>query len=201
MSQSKRLTIVLALNLVMIVGLVIVGLSSHSLGVLAAGGDYIADSTAIGLGLLAIHLRDRGGGGPDGRAYATRIVAGLNASVLLIVTVFVSVEAARRLLGHSPEIHGLSVLIVSTVATVVMIAGALVLQGDDGDDDLHMRSVVLDTIADAVSAGAVAITGAVFLWSGRWYWLDAAVALAISAIIAYYALKLLRDVSTSLTQR
>ncbi len=61
MSQRRRLTVVLALNLTMIVSLVLVGLSAHSLGVLAAGGDYVADSTAIGLGILAVTIRDRSG--------------------------------------------------------------------------------------------------------------------------------------------
>ena len=43
MTQQKRLGLVLGINLVMIAGLVIVGLASHSLGVLAAGGDFAAD--------------------------------------------------------------------------------------------------------------------------------------------------------------
>ena len=66
--------------------------------------------------------------------------------------------------------------------------------GDDDDGDLHMRSVVLDTVSDAVSGGAVAVTGAVILARKGWYRLDSAVALGIGAIIAYQAVKLLRDV-------
>lgn len=50
MTQQKRLGLVLGLNVIMITGLVLVGLVSHSLGVLAAGDDYAADSTAILLG-------------------------------------------------------------------------------------------------------------------------------------------------------
>lgn len=190
-SQAHRLTIVLALNLAMLVGLVVVGLATRSLGVLAAAGDYIADCTAIGLGLVAIRLRDRS----MGRSRATTVVAGVNAVALLVLTAVVSVEAVRRLVGRAPELDGLPVLIVSAVATVVMVIGALVLGADH--DDLHMRSVVLDTVADAVSAAAVAITGAVIYWTGRWHWLDSAVALAIGAVISYHALKLLADVRQS----
>lgn len=51
-SQQRRLGIVLSLNLIMITGLVVVGFASHSLGVLAAGGDFAADSVAV---LLGIH--------------------------------------------------------------------------------------------------------------------------------------------------
>ncbi len=43
MSHQKRPSLLLALNLLMITGLVVVGLTAHSLGVLAAGADYVAD--------------------------------------------------------------------------------------------------------------------------------------------------------------
>lgn len=194
MTQARRLTVVLALNLSMIVGLVVVGLSSNSLGVLAAGGDYIADSTAIGLGLFAIYLRDRS----PGKSRATTIVAAINASFLLAVTIIVGIEAVRRLVGHSPEIHGLPVLIVSSIAALVMVIGAVILDGDDSDDDLHLRSVILDTVADAVSAGAVAIVGLLILIVRGLYWLDSAAALVIGAVIACHALRLLHDIRKEL---
>jgi hypothetical protein len=91
MSQQRRLSYVLLLNVTMITGLLIVGLTSHSLGVLAAGGDFIADSTAIALGLMAVYLRDK-------------------------------------------------------PANI-----------KPGNEDLHMRSVLLDTISDGLAAAAVAI--------------------------------------------
>ncbi len=189
MTQSQRLSIVLTLNLLLIAGLVVVGLTAHSLGVLAAGGDSVADSLAIGLGLFAIHVRERSGG----NSKATTMVAAVNATLLLLITGAVAVEGIRRLIGDSPEVNGLPVLIASTVTMVVMSLCAVIVGGDDDDDDLHMRSIVLDTIADAISAGAVAVTGAVILWTGGFYWLDPAVALIIGVVIGYQAIRLLRD--------
>jgi hypothetical protein len=46
---------------------------------------------------------------------------------------------------------------------------------------------MLDTLADGVSAAGVATGGAVILIVGDVYWLDAAIALGIAAIIAYHA--------------
>ena len=174
----------------MIAGLIIFGLASHSLGLLAAGGDYIADSMAVALGLLAIYIRDRSGG----KSKATTYVAGINGAFLLIVTLIVAVEAVRRLAGHNPIVNGLPVLIVSSIAAVVMIIGALILQKADDETDLHMRSVLLDTIADAVSAGAVAIAGGIILLANGAYWLDSVVALVVGLAIAVQAVKLLRAV-------
>jgi len=59
MTRRHRLLIVLGLNLALIAGLVAVGIAGHSLGLLAVGGDYLADSGAITLALLAIWFRNR----------------------------------------------------------------------------------------------------------------------------------------------
>jgi Cation efflux family len=52
----RRLQVVLLLNLGLITALAIVGLTAHSLAVLAAGADYLADAGGIGVALLAIWL-------------------------------------------------------------------------------------------------------------------------------------------------
>jgi len=190
MTQTRRLQIVLALNICMIVGLSTVGFSSHSLGVLAAGGDYLLDSSAIIFGLSAIYIRNRNGE----QSRATVIAALLNVFLLLIITITVTVEAINRLRTHAPHIHALPVLLVSAIAAAVMAIGAFILEGDEAEDDLHMRSVLLDTVADAVSAGAIAVTAAIILITKRFFWADSVVAILISIAIGYQALLLLRDV-------
>ena len=111
---------------------------------------------------------------------------------------YVIVGGIRRLVTHTPDIHGLAVLIVSVIAMASMIVAALILGRDAGSEDLHMRSVLLDTVADAVAAGGVAVAGAIIYITGRLYWLDSAVAVAIGIVIGIGALKLLRDVLRAL---
>jgi len=123
MTQQKRLILVLGINVVMIASLLIVGRASHSLGVLAAGGDYMADSVAIVLGIMAIQIAKH----PRGHPQATTYVALINCLVLLGVTAFVIVGGLRRLITHTPEIHGLSVLIVSLVAMTSMVIAVVIL--------------------------------------------------------------------------
>ena len=194
MSQTKRLALVLLLNMAMISGLILIGLSSHSLGMLAAGGDYAADSLAILFGLLAIYFRDH----TPYRKTATSIVALINALLLLAVTSFVIAESFRRLFSHTPEINGGSVFVISLVAALVMGIGVVILTIGKQKDDLHMRSVLLDTVADASSAAAVAATGAVILFHPKLSWLDSGVALIIGIVIAIQAIMLLRDVIKAL---
>ncbi|OBH70338.1 hypothetical protein A5682_09825 [Mycobacterium mantenii] len=182
MSQQRRLGIVLALNVSLIAALVIVGSAAHSVGVIAAAGDTAGDSVALVLGLIAVILRDRTAFA--WRSRAIPVVALTNGVALLVVAVLIVAEAIRRLTRGVPEVHGLPVLIVSAVTMAILLAGAWVLGASAASEDLHMRSVLLDTLADAAAAGAVAIAGAVIAMTGRFYWLDPALALAIAALVA-----------------
>jgi cobalt-zinc-cadmium efflux system protein len=197
----RRLQVVLLLNLGLITALAIVGLTAHSLAVLAAGADYLADAGGIGVALLAIWLASRPPSRrrPDGYPNATNIAALVNTAWLLALNVVIVVAASWRLAEGGRRVEGLPVLIVSGVAAAVMLAGALVLGGDAGDDDggedLNVRAVLLDTAADAAAAAGVAVSGAVILAAGGWYWLDPAVALVIAVIIGYHAYKLARKIT------
>ena len=178
-------------NVAMVVALVIVGLASHSLGVLAAAGDYLGDAAGVALILAALRLR---------HARASSYAALANASLLLIVTAIVIIEALGRLTEGGPHVQGLPVIIVSVIAGAVMAACALII-GAVESDDLSMRSIMLDTLADGASAAGVAVSGAIILAAKGIYWLDSAVALAIAVIIAYHAIKLIRHVLAHLRSR
>lgn len=195
----NRLTVVLALNLVVIVALVSVGVSAHSLSVLAEGGDYLADAAAIGVSLLAILLSQRRPTAkhPHGFPRATKFAALVNGGWLLVLNLVVALSASWRLLvARAHPVNGLPVLIVSAVAAGLMLVGVFVLRtaNEGADKDVNMRAVLLDTAADASAAAGVALTGATIFAMGGLYWLDPAVALLISAIVSYHALALLGDV-------
>jgi cobalt-zinc-cadmium efflux system protein len=197
-SRTQRLVVVLLLNLGLVAALVVVGLAAHSLAVFAAGADYLADVAAIGVSLLAIWLATR----PRGYPRATTIAALVNAGWLLVLNIAIAVAALQHLATGAHRVQGLPVVIVSAIAAVVMLAGALVLGGDDGDgdgtEDLNVKAVLLDTAADAAAAAGVAVSGAIILSADGWYWLDPATALAIAVIVGYHALKLTRKITAAL---
>ena len=188
MSRTRRLVIVLLLNLGLVAGLVVAGVTAHSLAVLAAGGDYLLDAAGVVVALVAA---------PRGKR-ASSIAALINAGWLLVLELLVAGAAIDRLIRGSGEVHGLPVLVVSAIAALVMAVGVVVLRGDEDDDDGErdpsVAAVLLDTLADAAAAASVAATGAIILATGGWFWLDPAVALVIAMIIAYHALALIRKV-------
>jgi len=203
MSRTQRLFIVLALNLALVAALVVVGVTAHSLAVLAEGGDYLLDAAGVGVALLAIWLTARPASRArrDGAPKAPNVAALVNAGWLLVLEAIVAAAAADRLVTGTPQVDGLPVLIVSGIAALVMAGGALVLRRDDddrqdeaGEHDLSVAAVLLDTVADAAAAAGVAASGAIILATHSWYWLDPAVALTIALIVAHHAIALIRKV-------
>ncbi len=201
MSRPQRLTVVLALNLALVAGLVTAGVGAHSLAVLAEGGDYLLDAAGVGVALVAIRLsaRPASPARPEGHPNATSIAALVNGGWLLAAELVVASAAADRLLTRTSRVDGLPVLVVSGIAALAMGAGALVLrrdatEGATGERDLSVAAVLLDTVADAAAAAGVAAAGAVILVTGGWYWLDPAMALTVAAVVAYRACVLIRDV-------
>ena len=201
MSRTQRLIIVLVLNLGLVVGLVAVGVTAHSIAVLAEGGDYLLDAAGVAVALLAIWLAARPAtrARSDGYPNATNAAALINAGWLLILELLVAGAALDRLVTRRVPVDGLPVLVMSGVAAVAMLAGALILRaGEDdeegGERDLSVSAVLLDTVADAAAAAGVAVVGAIIFATGGWYWLDPAVALTIAVVVAYHALALIRKV-------
>jgi cobalt-zinc-cadmium efflux system protein len=205
-TRTTRLAVVLLLNLALVAGLVVAGLGAHSVGVLAAGADYLADAAAIGVSLLAIGLARRAPTlrRPTGHPRATAYAALINVTALLAVMAVVAAGAAGRLVSGAGHVRGLPVLIASGAAALVMLGAGLILRGDDeapGDtagDRANMRAVLLDTLADSAAAAGVAVTGAIILADPGLSWLDPAVALVISAVVGYQALRLGRQVIITL---
>jgi cobalt-zinc-cadmium efflux system protein len=219
MSRVQRLAVVLTLNLGLVAALVAVGLAAHSLGVFAAGADCLADAAAVGLSLLAIRVAalPPSPSRPHGYRHATTIAALINAGWLLALYTVIGVAAVWHLAAGAHPVEGLPVLIVSAVAAVVLLGGALVLGGDADDDkpgdddgqgdagpgdddgeDLNVKAVLLDTAADSAAAAGVAVSGAIIFATGGLYWLDPATALAIALVVGYHAAKLLRKVASAL---
>jgi len=205
MTRSQRLLTVLVLNLALFAGLVAAGAAAGSLAVLATGGDYLLDSAAVGVALLAAWLaaRPRKRAGRAARVDPVSAAALINAGWLLALELLVAAAAVTRLASGTPRVEGLPVLLASGLAAVVMTAAALILRGDDpepggGDRDVSVHAVLLDTVADAAAAAGTAVAGGIILATGGWYWLDPAVALVIALVVAGHAVALIRKVAARL---
>ena len=75
------------------------------------------------MSLAALRLSQRQGGRQQLSSYAALV----NASLLLLVTLTVAVEAVYRLTAGAPSVHGGPVVIVGVTAAIAIIACAFIL--------------------------------------------------------------------------
>ncbi len=190
MTRELRLRLVLVLNVVLAAALVVAGFVAHSLGLFASAGDTVTDIAAVLVSLLAVRLARRSPTAQRSFGYhrSTILAAQANSAAILVVCAVIVIEGVRRL-QDPPTVHGGMVLVVAVVAALVNGVGALVLHGDH--HDLNMRAVTLDAVGDAAANTGVALAGAVILVTGTYQWLDPAVSIAIAAVIAARAVRLL----------
>lgn len=198
--STRRLGIVLALVLVFMVVEAVAGWLTNSLALLADAGHMLTDAGAIALALFASWLTRRPGGPQRTYGYyRAEILAALaNAVTLIVIVVFIVIEAYKRL-GEPPTVMGLPMMVVATVGLVVNLIGMWVLGGHHGHNHgrkgLNLQGVFWHIIGDALGSIA-AIVGGLLVWWQGWHWADPLVSMLISLIILYGGVRLvLKSVS------
>ncbi|CAO5234888.1 cation diffusion facilitator family transporter [Frankia sp. AgKG'84/4] len=198
-SQRRRLWVATWLNLAIVLGQAVAGVAAGSVGLLADAGHNLTDTAGVALALVALTLSRRP---PSARRTFGGVrwpvlAAQANAATVLVVTVLLAVEALRRL-GSTGAVDGPVVVGVALFAALVNGLSALVVRERDGD--LNTRAAVLHLAGDAAVSVAVAISGAVIWLVGGAYWLDPAVSLVISLLIAWQGARLLVSASRVLLE-
>jgi cobalt-zinc-cadmium efflux system protein len=145
---------------------------------------------ALGLSLGAVRLGRRAATPHRTFAYkrAEILVALFNSAVLAAISVFIIVEAVRRMLGpHSVE--GLVVAGFAAGGLVINGAAAILLRAHGGD--LNLRSAFLHLVGDAATSLGVMISGLIVYLTG-WNYADAIVSILVSLWIGREAIVIVR---------
>ncbi len=179
---GRAFVIGIALNMAFVVVEATFGVLSHSMALVADAGHNLSDVLGLALAWAAMLLARRK---PTARRTygmrATTILASLgNALVLLFVTGGVAWESVRRIATPEP-LAGKTIIVVALVGVVINASSAMLLMRDK-DRDLNVKSAYMHLAADAAVSLGVAISGAVML-ATSWWWLDAAVSIALSVVI------------------
>jgi len=125
-----------------------------------------------------------------GLGRATILAAMLNAIAILVGVGIVTWEAVLRL-SDPVAVPGLTVMLVALIGIAVNTGSALLFMSAR-KGDLNARGAFLHMAADAAVSGAVVLAAAGIMLTG-WNWLDPAVAIAVSLLIAVTAAGLLRE--------
>lgn len=187
------------LNLVISIAEVIGGLASRSLSLLSDALHNFSDGLAVLLSLVAIRVGRRRS--TPHRTFGYRrveiLVALLNASVLVIIAVFLFREAVVRLLNPQ-EIDGTLMLIVAAIGFVANILAVLLLHRGSRAS-LNIRTAYLHLMADTVSSLAVLLGGLAILLF-QIYWLDPILTFAIGLYVLREGFRILIETIDILMQ-
>jgi cobalt-zinc-cadmium efflux system protein len=191
-SARRPLAIALGLILVLMAGEVVFGVVAGSLALLADAGHMLTDAAALGLALAATSFAERPARGrwTFGFRRLEILAAHVNGITLLVVGVVIVYTAVGRLVDP-PEVRGGLVLAVALAGIVVNLVATALLAGPSRHS-LNVRGAFLHVATDLAAFAGTAAAGAVVLATG-WDRADPVASLAVSALIFWSSLMLLRD--------
>jgi cobalt-zinc-cadmium efflux system protein len=190
--DSRRMWIVLTINLAMLAAGIAGGIVFDSLALLADAGHVLTDVGAIGLALFAAWMAARPSGPQRTFGYRrTEIFAALvNGMTLVAVSVFIFIEAVVRL-SDPPDVAGGGVLIVGAFGLLGnAVATWILMRGDR--TNINLEGVLRHSAADALGSLGVILAGAIVLATG-WNQADPLISIAIGVLILLGSWRLLRE--------
>ena len=188
----RRLALVLVLTAAFMVAAVVGGLIAGSLALLADAGHMLSDSLSLGLALLAAWAAQRPATSQRTFGYkrAEILAALVNGIALVAISIFIFVEAGRRL-GDPPEVDGGLMLAVAVAGLVVNAAGAAIL-ARSSHENLNVAAALRHVIADLLGSVGVIVAAIVVLATG-WEHADPLVGVVIGVLVLASAWPILRD--------
>lgn len=189
--MQRALRVSLAVTLAYVLVTLLAGLKAHSLALVSEAGHNASDAAALLLSFVAVHFQGRPATDTKTFGYqrAGVLAAFLNALTLVVISVWIVVEAAHRfVLPVHP--HARVMMIVAAVGVVMNGAIAAILWRVS--HDVNMRSVFVHMLGDTLSTAAVIIGGAAILFTGL-TWIDPALSLGIAALILWSSIAIVRE--------
>jgi cobalt-zinc-cadmium efflux system protein len=198
--RSKRLALVVAVNVVVALMEVVGGIFGHSMALLADAGHNAADVAAAALALVAVRIARRPPTTAKSFGYHRSgvLAAEVNAAAVLVVSVLIAVGAIARL-AHPTPVRG-TVLLGVALAALVLNGSAALLVLERNGRDLNMRASLVHMAGDAAASAGAVVAGVVLIVSPAQRWLDPAVSLAIAVLVGVQAVRLGREVADVLLE-
>ncbi|HEY1804994.1 MAG TPA: cation diffusion facilitator family transporter [Terracidiphilus sp.] len=192
---TSRTKSVLRFSLVATLAYVVVtfvfGLRAHSLALLSEAGHNASDFLALLLSFAAVYFQSRPVSDSKTFGYqrAGVLAAFINAATLIVISVWIGIEAIHR---FSAPIAVQPRLMMVVAAAGVLMNGVIAALLWSVARDVNMRSAFLHMAGDTVSTAAVIAGGAGILFTGR-NWIDPALSLLIAGFIFWSSLGIVRE--------
>jgi cobalt-zinc-cadmium efflux system protein len=189
--KGKNLLFSIVLNIVITIAQVLGGLLSGSLSLLSDALHNFSDvlSLVFSYGAHRLSRRKASLNQTFGYKRAEIMAAFINATTLIVVAIFLIIEAVERFL-HPQPIQSGWVIWLSLLGIAANGLSAFMLK-NDADKSLNMRSAYVHLFTDTLASVAVLIGGLMMKFFG-WFWVDSLMTLIIAlylVIVGYDLLK------------
>ena len=192
---AKRTTLVLQVSLVATLAYVLVtfiaGLRAHSLALLSESGHNASDFLALLLSFAAVYFQSRPA--DDSRTFGYQragvLAAFINAATLILISLWIGVEAIHRL-SNPVTVQPRMMMIVAAAGVLMNGIIAALLWGVARD--VNLRSAFIHMAGDTLSTAAVIAGGAGILLTGQ-NWIDPVLSLIIAALILWSSIGIVRE--------
>lgn len=188
----RRISITLGLVVLYAVAEVIGGMVTNSLALLADAGHMLSDAASLGLALFALWIarRPRSADKTFGYHRAEILAALVNGAALVVVAVYIVIEAWSRF--RNPEaVDGRTMMWIAVGGLLVNLVGVAVLHGGR-DESLNVRGAWLHVVADTLGS-VQAIAAGALIWAFGWNIADPVASVLIAVLVAWSSWSLLRD--------
>ncbi len=191
-TANANFKIAIGLNVAIVAMEAISGFFAHSVALLADAGHNLTDVLLLvfALGANVLAARPPTERRTYGYRRATILAALLNAVLILITTGAIIFGAIQRLVSPV-EVNGQTVWVVAALAIVLNALSAMLFMRDR-KHDLNARAAFVHLAGDAGASAGVLIAGLIIVSSGV-QWVDSAVSIIISIVIAFGTWSVLRD--------
>ena len=168
---------------------------TQSLALLGDAWHMFSDVLALGLAMYAAH-RSSKARLKDKRSRAEMIVSAINAMLMLIVIVWIVLEAIERL-QHPQPVSGGYVTLIAFLGLVVNLVVAQRLHHQahhhGGKDNLNHRAALLHVMGDVLGSVAALTAGVVIYFTG-WLAIDPLLSMVISLLLLLVTASLIKDI-------
>src|SRR5579863_10408360 len=169
----------------------VAGMRAHSLALLSESGHNVSDFLALLLSFVAVYFQTRPASQSKTFGYqrAGVLAALVNAATLIVIAIWIGIEAVHRL--SSPVTVQPRLMMMVAAAGVVM-NGVIAALLWGVARDVNLRSAFLHMAGDTLSTAAVIAGGAGILFTGK-NWIDPALSLLIAALILWSSVGIVRE--------
>ncbi len=167
------------------------GVRAHSLALISESGHNVSDFLALLLSFVAVYFHTRPATDEKTFGYqrAGVLAAFLNALSLIVIAIWIGIEAIHRL---SEPVSVQPRLMMIVAAAGLLMNGVIAALLWRVAHDVNIRSVFLHMLGDTLSTAAVIVGGFGILLTGR-NWIDPALSLLIAGLILWTSFSIVKE--------